>query len=459
MDRSTRGVADSGSERLRSPGDACGGVPCRRTSGVAADPLRLALGVLIVVLVLLSTETSAGADGAPFPRSTIPETVVLPGIGASGVARPADLPSCMDQMVNGSPVCEGGQLVYDAVDGYALAQMTCIASTAPLRFDSCTWEYEGGSWSPVRSANGPEPPAVVGAALVWDAADGYVLLFGGDTYPTGGPLASTWTYRAGNWTDLTTAPVVTGAVLFSYLAAAYDSSDQRVVATYQTNAGTRGFDTYVYTYRAGTWTNLSASSPVPPGFAFRPLVADDPSDHGVLFYGGFTDASSRIARNSSWRFESGVWNSVPGSPAPPPLFGPSMSYDSVDGYILLVGGSIGGCPADPCAFSSAVWTFVQDRWSNVTAETKGAVPREWWGPMITDGAAGRILEGFGFVGAQSVQQSNLYEYSDGTWTEVPNSNPGSGPALDPILAASLIVAGALAVAAVLLLRRRHRGAP
>ena len=77
-------------------------------------------------------------------------------------------------------------------------------------------------------------------------------------------------------------------------------------------------------------------------------MADDPSDHGVLFYGGYANSSADApAENSSWLYANGTWKGVTGSSAPPALYDPSKTYDSVDGYILLVGGTTQRCTANP----------------------------------------------------------------------------------------------------------------
>ena len=420
-------------------------------------------GLTLALLGLLLAEAAVGGIGLPASRGAGAALSDLRGAATPGGLSPASLPSCLSQRVGDSPECAGGALVYDAADGYVLSQMVCIASTAPLLFDSCTWKYAGGSWSRVPSANEQAPPALIGDEFVWDDADGYAMLIGDVQYPTDLPLAATWVYHAGNWTNLTTAPVVAGGVRFAWLQAVYDSSDQRVLVSYQTTRtlGNASFVTYLYSYRAGVWTNLTDSVPLPSGFSFRPLVADDPSDHGVLFYGGYSNESADTAENSSWLYANGVWTTVTSSVAPPPLYYPSMTYDSVDGYVLLVGGTTQPCAANPCPFSGAVWTYADGQWKNVTSLTKGKVPRETGGEMISDGATGTVLEGFGTVGytssspyASSVVQANLYSYANGSWTEIANPTSSSGFPPAWILSISLVAAGASAAAVLVRSRRR-----
>ena len=143
-----------------------------------------------------------------------------------------------------------------------------------------------------------------------------------------------------------------------------------------------------------------------------------------------------------------------------------MTHDSVDGYVLLVGGTTQPCTANPCTFSPDVWTFADGQWKNVTSLTKGKVPREAAGEMTTDGATGKVLEGFGMVGyassspyANTIGQANLYSYANGTWTEVPNPSMSTALPIIPIAAASLLAVAAGLVAAVLVRRYLRRRAP
>lgn len=430
--------------------------PGRNTGRRTVAALRV-LSLLILAMMGLS----ALLPGATRGSDKMLGSTLGSSLPASPLS-PADIPSCLTQMFEGSPECAEAQMVYDAGDGYLLAEMICVNPSAPVAFNSCTWKYQDGSWSEVVSPNGQQPPALLADGFVWDAADGYVLLFGGMVYPSGHALDASWTYRAGVWTNETSAPTFRVAPV----QAVFDSSASVVLATYEQSVGNGTWDTYVYTYRAGIWTNVTHSSPVPTGFPIQAQATDDPADHGVLFFGGVSNHYG-VQGNSSWLFVNGSWRHLAGTASPPVLYFPTLGYDSVDGYVLLVGGLLRNCVANPCSFSNAVWEFSGGAWKNTTSTTTGAIPHEAGGVLTTDLSTSSVIEGFGWVGYSGSginmfesPQLNLYSYLAGTWTEVPNRSGAPAVPL-PLLAAPLAVAVGGVLAAIVFFRSRakHRVSP
>ena len=427
----------------------------RRRAGLIERKVWAAAAVVSLVLLGGLAALAAGPGDSPTRGAVggISYGAWLP----MDALRPADLPPCVNEIFEGAPECGGAQLVYDSADGYVLDQMICVNTIAPVAFNSCTWKYEGGSWSEVSSPNGKQPPALLYDGFVWDATDGYALLFGGTKYPSGGAFDASWSYRGGVWTNETSAP----PFRFAQLHSTFDSSASEVLATYGVlSPGSLNWTTYLYAYRAGVWSNLSASSPTPPAFPIAAQMADDPTDNGVLYFGGWANHTG-VQENSSWLLVNGVWRSVRSVANPPILYFPSMTYDSIDRYVVLVGGLLGFCSDNPCLFSNAVWEFSGGQWTNVTAQTKGPVPLEAEGAMVTDPATSSVIEGFGWVGyigsginLYATPQSNLYSYVNGTWTEVPNTSGAPYFLLAVVVAGSAIAAGA-AISGFLLLRARR----
>src|SRR5437899_2575038 len=91
-------------------------------------------------------------------------------------------------------------LVYDSADGYVILFGGVSGSNNAL---SETWKFVGGVWTQINSAT--SPPARFIQSMTYDSADGYVLLFGGFANP--GPLAQTlhdtWKFSNGAWTNIT----------------------------------------------------------------------------------------------------------------------------------------------------------------------------------------------------------------------------------------------------------------
>ncbi len=95
-------------------------------------------------------------------------------------------------------------MVYDAEDGYVVLfggsflNLTSFHTT----YYNDTWALENGKWVNLTAA-GPAPSPREGFEMAYDAEDGYVVLFGG--HPGKGPnaLNDTWTFSSGIWTNIT----------------------------------------------------------------------------------------------------------------------------------------------------------------------------------------------------------------------------------------------------------------
>ena len=335
-----------------------------------------------------------------------------------------------------------------------LAFMICALPTFP--WTSCLWKYSAGVWTNITPA-GPNPPAEVDENFVWDAADQVALLVGGLTYPTA-VTGLVWQFKGGNWSNITTASSPHPARVLD-VEAAYDSADGYVVSLWQRLNGQPAnytFASYTYAFRAGIWTNVTATAGG-AALPFQPAFADDPTDGGAVLFGGRA-GSSLVATNQTWLFSHGMWRELAPIVAPLPRMLESVAYDSLLPAVLMVGGTTNGCPATCPAYTDE-WTFAHSEWTNITATLRGDPPTEVYGQMVTDVADGYVLEGFGspeysFNG--SPYQTDLYEFANGTWTAV--SPSGSPPVIAWATAVALVV-GLIGVSAVgiLLWRRRRKG--
>jgi hypothetical protein len=156
-----------------------------------------------------------------------------------------------------------------------------------------TWSYEGrtGVWT--RVATRGSPPARWGAAMVYDAAAGKLVLFCGlyGSYDGSSRLGDTWTYdpAARTWTRLRPAGAVPPAR--AYAAVAYDQAAGRIVL-FGGFAGSRGLlsDTWSYDAAAGRWTELG---PGPSRRDFGSMAYDAAAGELVLF-GGQTGSAGNV---------------------------------------------------------------------------------------------------------------------------------------------------------------------
>src|SRR2546426_8444779 len=115
-----------------------------------------------------------------------------------------------------------GSIAYDAADGYVVL---FGGATSLGSINGETWKYSGGTWTQITPTSGP--PARFGGAMTYDTVDGYILLFGGFDSAFQ-PLRDTWKFSTGAWTNITSS---SGPSARAVPSMAYDalSADQYVV--------------------------------------------------------------------------------------------------------------------------------------------------------------------------------------------------------------------------------------
>ncbi|MCI4319976.1 MAG: hypothetical protein L3K23_07600 [Thermoplasmata archaeon] len=282
-------------------------------------------------------------------------------------------------------------MAYDAHDGYVVA----FGGTSLSGFDRGTWRYGGGVWtnitpSPLNATNSPS--ARFGAAMAYDAIDGYALLFGGSACPplVGHPCRDTWKFVGGRWTNISAPTLTATNTPPGRLAAAvaYDSADQEVVLF--GGAGDSGTLRDTWTYHAGNWTQVvflvNASLPSARELA---AMADDPADGYLVLFGGDGNCPNNVC-GDTWTFSGSSWMQVTGfSTAPLGRYGEAMSYDAVDGYVLMYGGAGFGCPGSGFSNCPDTWSFSAGVWSELSATS--AVPALYQASMVDDQRDGYVL--------------------------------------------------------------------
>jgi hypothetical protein len=236
-------------------------------------------------------------------------------------------------------------------DGPAGGSLLIFGGYSYLRSSALndTWSFHANVW---KSVHAPTPPVRQGAAMAYDEADGYVVLFGGFT-ATNGVRGDTWTFSGGVWRllHLTIAPTARGGA-----SMAYDQSDGYLLLFGGLDKGLAALhDTWMF--QAGSWSPMpTAVGPVGRSFA---SLAYDAADGYAVLYGG--DNGNGTTLNDSWTFTGGSWTAFVG-PTPPARVGAAMSYDSADGELVLFGGGT----HSGAAFGDT-WTYLAGVWSNVTS--------------------------------------------------------------------------------------------
>ncbi|MCI4344616.1 MAG: kelch motif-containing protein [Thermoplasmata archaeon] len=317
------------------------------------------------------------------------------------------------------PVPQPDAFSYDANDQEILYTTAYSWNATTLE---TLWAFKSGDWSAVSYTSGPIQR--LDAATAYDAGSAYLVLFGGIGVS---PLADTWSFSGGGWTNHTppTPPPRANA------ATAYDAADGYEVmfggstcATPSSSTCPDHGDTWAYTVQ-GAWINLTPN-PSPPARERAGMVYDA-ADGYILLFGG--DAAGQ-ALNDTWKFLAGTWTQLAPSKAPSIRTAGTMVFDAADGYVLLFGGD--AALTFPYAGDYRdTWSFVGGVWTNRTGSITASPPAEATNRMVYDAADGYVLLFGTFarttysLSAWSLSQNQTWTYAGGTWT---NRTASVGPA-------------------------------
>ncbi len=246
-------------------------------------------------------------------------------------------------------------MAYDASDGYALV-FGGLNGSGPYTPLTDTWAFEHGGW--IRLYPASSPPWLVGAAMAYDAADGYVVLFGGQEY-----------YSPGQFTD----------------------SDQ------------------TWTFHSGSWTNLTAPLRLSPGGRTGMAMSYDPSARAVVLFGGEDEVGQTL--NDTWEFHGGNWSELTPSVSPPPTYWAAAAYSSSVAGTVLFGGQSPG-------ISNQTWVLADGNWTNDTGAVDPSA--RYAGSMAPYDAQGDLVlyGGAGAPGGTSFP-NDTWVFSGGNWSRVP----------------------------------------
>jgi galactose oxidase-like protein len=218
--------------------------------------------------------------------------------------------------------------------------------TQEPRYLDDTWEYDGLSWSHVRTHGSPLHRS--GHAMVFDTTRARIVLFGGHADDD---LADTWEYDGAraSWTQVPTTTTASSAPSArQYHAMAFDGARGRTIlfgglfAT-RTNPVLLG-DTWEYD--GARWTRVTTSTH-PADRAGAAMVYDDDARHAILFGGG-TEQGTNPAGAETWHFDGTppFWTSIATTRSPLARELHAMAYAGAAARVVLFGGTLGGALGD-----------------------------------------------------------------------------------------------------------------
>lgn len=335
------------------------------------------LGLAVVALLVLPSAggpTFPGTAPARSPARFGPadENAAAGWVGISTAGAPAP------------PGRLAGGLAYSPVAGYSVLFGGCTRHLCPA---GDTWKYESGNWTNLTATLSPAPAPRYGAVLVFDAADGSLILFGGQG--SSAMLNDTWAFTGGTWTPLTAAGHAPSPRAFAQ--AAFDPGrDAVVLFGGRSPTGATLDDTWAFA--GGVWTNLTGTSPEsPPPRSAGGFAWDAPDGAAVLFGGA---GANGAPRNDTWSFGATGWTNLTtaAGTAPAARTNTTLAFDAGRSALLLFGGEGVGT-----AFSDT-WAFSAGRWTALTANLS-ASPGPRYGSMSTyDASDGYLLLFGGMLG-------------------------------------------------------------
>ena len=298
-----------------------------------------------------------------------------------------------------------------------------------VNYNNDLWEWtSAGGWQ-LLTSNGAagSPPGRNSAAMVWDAQNSRLLLFGGSSVPDAPPFNDLWQWTdAGGWQQLTADGATGSPQPRNNTAAVWDDIEQRLLVS----DGWPGIaDLWQWT-DAGGWQQLSGATDGPPNRLANKMAWDHASDR-LLFFGGTSPDGA--FHNDLWQYTSaGGWRQLSAdAPAGPQPRGSSVVvWDDVSNRLLVyAGGSDSGPLGDLWQWTDA------GGWSELTSADDPGVPDARIGPQgAWDPQGDRMLV---YGGWASIDYTDLWSYNDQqsvqpqsqsiTFAPLPDVTYGSGP--------------------------------
>lgn len=305
-------------------------------------------------------------------------------------------------------------MVWDARDGYVLLFGGYNLGT----FYGGTWEFSGGKWSRLLPSGCTGCPSARGfASITYDSADREVLLFGGWNLNY---LNDTWKFVGGSWYELgwvghngipSPSPREMAQMTF-------DPVDNYTVLF----GGWSGTANLGDTWRlqAGNWTELSSTSGYPVARELGSMTWDAANGEAVLFGGCENQCTTNSSYQDTWTFRGGTWTRLSLTLSPRGRWEAASTYDSTDGYVLLYGGRNTTGPF--VSVLNDTWSFLDNRWTNLTPEINPA--SRWGGRMASDTTDGYVVLFGGINGSRTLQNYSLdtWEWKDLPQVSTPDAN-------------------------------------
>lgn len=261
-----------------------------------------------------------------------------------------------------------------------------------------TWVWDGTSLEQLAPVHSPSARGF--HLMAYDSVRQRVLLYGGSD-GVSGIENDLWSWDGTDWTEIVTAtsppPAGDGAQM------AYDPVRDRLVLW----RGTSATSAQLWEFDGLDWSVMPFSSPW-PGFSLDESLTFDADAGAIALF-------RRTAQSGMWRWDGESWSHDPG----PSFFeniGAVMLHDPVGHRLLLAAG--GSTNVDPPTMF--VWDGASNSWTLL--QTGG--PAMSQGGVVFDTVRNTVVA-VGGVGAGQVNDSTVWEWSNGPWLPRTSTPPSA----------------------------------
>jgi N-acetylneuraminic acid mutarotase len=313
--------------------------------------------------------------------------------------------------------------------GTAATDTTATSGQPSTTTLAITRTTASNTWTDLKPV-GDLPPARSSPSMVYDPANGQVILFGGYNNDASGWTSvndpcpyvfnDTWAYdpTANTWTDLEPVgdlpPARTGHSMV------YDSASGQVILFGGFGDLDNLDDTWAYDPTANTWTDLKPVGDLPPAVSYSSMVYDSASGKVILFGGQGLLGDSWTQFNDTWTYDpaANTWTRLtPTGDLPPAELVPYMVYDSASGKVILFGGN----GANDAYYVNDTWAYdpTANTWTDL--EPAASPPPELCSfSMVYDSASDKVVLFGGSLGTGEVQSNDTWAYDPtaNTWTDL-----------------------------------------
>jgi Galactose oxidase, central domain len=341
--------------------------------------------------IVSGPSASSAAVSSTIPRETggVRLTLPIPSVTLATTSPRSSTPAAKVS----PPARSGAAMTFDAKDGYVLL----FGGLNQSQVFNDTWKFAAGVWTKLSPAHSPPPNYLTG--MTYDAKSRYVVLLDGN---------QTWKYSGGAWTRL--SPLRTPPTRYASTMT-YDAKDGYVLLFGGVSPSGFLYDTWKFA--GGQWTNITKAAH-PPARAFMAMTYDAKDGYVVLFggchIGGACTTGDFLA--DTWTFHGGKWTQLTTTSQPSARAGEMLTYDAADGYVVL----FAGCDTSNCSSPYAdTWTFVGGVWAQLTPSSHPGA--RLIGAMVFDSKTKYVVL-IGGAGPLFTVLGDTWKFTAGNWTKI-----------------------------------------